>query len=331
MNSKNLARLAIVAVMMAVMAFQTGAARAATTCTFTVVGTTMFLDADCTTDTTILIPDSYTLDGNGYTITAVDPVGGHFLGAVVANGGTTAHVTNLTVTASGLANVCDAGNDRLRGIMFDSASGSITNNTVTGINQGSSGCQEGNGIEVRNLPFDGTHPNTQTVEIAHNTISAYQKTGIVTNGDVTADIHHNAVGASATQADLAANSIQLGFGATGSVMHNNVDGNQWLGASDFVATAILIYQADGVNVSKNNIGGNADVGIYAFGNGGTYDNNRVFDDGPDGPHGDYGIGDWGIGNAVTNNKVSGYDTPYDGVIGGKNKVIPGPQHSGPEW
>jgi parallel beta-helix repeat protein len=196
---------------------------------------------------------------------------------------------------------------------------------VLNINQGASGCQEGNAIEVRNAPFDGTHPATKNVEVAHNQIAAYQKTGIVANGDVSVDIQHNQVGSSATQKNLAANSIQLGFGAIGTVMHNNVGGNQWLGASDYVATAILIYAADGANVSKNNISGNSDVGIYIYGNNGTFDNNRVFDEGADGPHGDWGIGNWADGNTVTNNKVRGFDVPYDGVTGGKNKVIPGPQ------
>ena len=37
---------------------------------------TMTLTADITTDTTIIVPDGYTLDGNGYTITAVDVAGG---------------------------------------------------------------------------------------------------------------------------------------------------------------------------------------------------------------------------------------------------------------
>ena len=87
---------------------------AATTCTFTTVGSTMTLDADCTTDATITIPDGFTLNGNGHTITALDPSGGHFLGAVVKNAGGTANVTNLTVTASGLQNVCDGGDNRLR-------------------------------------------------------------------------------------------------------------------------------------------------------------------------------------------------------------------------
>ncbi len=116
-------------------------AEAASTCSFTVVGTVMTLNADCTTDTTLLVPDGFTLNGNGYTITAVDPPAGSFKGAVVMNGGATAFVANLTVDALALANVCDAGANRLRGIMFEGASGSITHVTVTNINQGPSGCQ----------------------------------------------------------------------------------------------------------------------------------------------------------------------------------------------
>jgi hypothetical protein len=297
--------------------------KAAGTCTFTTSGSTMTLDADCTTDSTISIPNGFTLDGAGHMITAVDPPSGHFVGAVVQNGGATAHVKNLTVTASGLDNVCDAGNARLRGIMFEGASGSITKSEVIGINQGASGCQEGNAIEVRNAPFDGTHPNTQTVEIAHNNVQAYQKTGILANGDVNVNMHHNVVGASATQANLAANSIQLGFGAIGSVTQNHIDGNSWC-CPDAAATAVLLFDAQDAVVSQNNIGGNADVGIFIQGNGTTVDNNRVFETGPDGFY-DVGIGDYGLNNSVTNNKVRGYSLAYDGVVGGKNKTIPGPQ------
>ncbi len=319
-------RVLLVLVAMAVIAIlPAGAAGASTTCTFTTVGTTMTLDADCTTDATILILDGFTLDGDGHTITAVDPVGGHFLGAVVKNGGAEAHVTNLTVTASGLANACDGGDDRLRGILLDGAAGSITKSTVIGINQGASGCQEGNAIEVRNAPFDGTHPGTLQVEIAHNVVESYQKTGIVANGDVDVDIHHNVVGASATQENLAANSIQIGFGALGSVTHNQIDGNQWKGTSDWAATAILIYDASpGVEVSQNNIGGNSDVGVYVFADGSVVNNNRVFDQGADHPNSGYdiGIGSYGD-NSVTNNKARGFDDPYDGLADlGSNKVIP---------
>ena len=40
----------------------------------------MNLDADCTTDETIFVPDGFNLDGNRNTITSVDPTGDHFRG-----------------------------------------------------------------------------------------------------------------------------------------------------------------------------------------------------------------------------------------------------------
>ena len=322
---RTLVRLSVIFGLLAttIAAFGAGTALAVTDCTFTVSGTTMTLDGDCTTDATILIADGMTLDGNGYAITAVDPTGGSFDGAVIRNAGDTAHVTNLTVQASGLANVCDAGADRLRGIMFEGASGSITHSTVRDINQGASGCQEGNAIEVRNAPFDGTHPDTQTVEISHNVIADFQKTGIVANGDVDVEISHNNIGASATQDNLAANSVQLGFGATGRVSHNQIDGNQWKGTSDYAASAVLVYAATG-DVSNNNIRGNSDIALFIVGDGGTYHNNRVFDEGADHPSSGYdiGVGNYGVDNTVTNNKAKGFDTPYDGnPVDDSNKVV----------
>lgn len=314
-----------------ILAYQ--GAHAVTDCVFSIEDNVMTVEEDCTTDSTIMIPDGFTLDGNGHTITAVDPVSGHFLGAVIKNAGTTAQVRDVVITTDSLANVCDgsAPDTRLRGILFEGASGSITGNSVLGINQGASGCQEGNAIEVRNAPFDGTHPNTLTVEIAHNTINDFQKTGILANGDVVADIHHNKISASATQANLAANSIQIGFGATGSITHNDIGGNQWCGPSEFVATAILIFDADGVTVRQNNIGSNSDVGIYGFADNLMIDNNKVFEDKKIADCNsfgyDIGVGNYGSDNTVTNNKVRGFDTPYDGVEGGKNKVIPSPNSS----
>ncbi|MBW2541450.1 MAG: hypothetical protein JRF15_05095, partial [Deltaproteobacteria bacterium] len=140
---------------------------AATTCTWTDVGMVRKLNNDCTTDETLGIPDGYTFDGNGFQITALDPAGGHFVGAVLVNEGAVANVIDVLITAELTANVCDGGADRLRGIMFEGASGSIAHSTIVNINQGASGCQEGNAIEVRNAPFDGTGTNLQTVEIAH--------------------------------------------------------------------------------------------------------------------------------------------------------------------
>lgn len=327
--------LVLAAVAAGFAGLQAGTALSSNNCSFTVKGSTMSLNADCTTDSTILVPDGVTLDGKGHTINAVDPAGDHFKGAVVQAGGTTANVQNLIIAGHFTQDVCDSGADRLRGILFDGASGTITHNTVTGITQPNSGCQEGNAIEVRNAPFDGTHPATKTVTIDHNSVSSWQKTGILANGDVSVSIDHNTVGASADQPNyIAGNSIQLGFGATGSIDHNDLTGNQWCGASDDAATAILLYESGPANVDHNKIGGNSDIGIYVGSNNIVVDHNDVSDD-PSiadcNQQGyDIGIGNYGddrpggdpTTNTITHNTVSGFDTPFDGPVGDHNKVKP---------
>ena len=238
-------------------------------CVFSAHGTTMELSADCTTDAPILVPEGFTLDGAGHTITAVDPHDGHFLGAVVANAGTHANVMNLRITASNLADVCDindktAGTDfRLRGIQFKGASGMITHNTVTDINQGAkSSCREGAGIEVRNDPIDGSHPNTQTVEVSDNIVMNYQMVGIVAVGDVSVKIHHNIVTASAAKANVPVSGIQLSYHAMGEISGNVVTGNWYqpvtpgdgkaIGQQPLVAAGILLYNIEMSNVEVFN-------------------------------------------------------------------------------
>lgn len=235
------------------------------TCTFTASGTTSLLVADCSTSTSIIIPNGETLDGQGHTITAVDPTGGHFLGPVVTNGGAVANVTNVTIAASGLADICDGGNDRLRGILLDGASGSITNNTVTGLRQGPSGCQEGNSIEVRNAPFDASGTADLLVTISGNDVTDYQKTGILANGSVAATITGNTVTGAGPVGYIAQNGIQVGFGATAVVKDNTVSGNSYTGPD--VACGLLLFQGDGVKASSNNLFDN-ERNLCNFGKGG---------------------------------------------------------------
>lgn len=295
-------------------------------CEFDTIGTHMRLKKNCTTDETILIPDGFTLDGRNKSITAVDPTGGHFTGGVIENAGSVAHVRNLTIVASGLSNVCDAGADRLSGVKFEGASGSIRFVKIAGLNQGSSGCQEGNGIEVRNAPFDGTHPATKEVEIAHNKVTGYQKTGIVVNGDVRATVRFNQVSESATQQALAANGIQFGFGSYGDVQGNKVGGNQWCGPSNFAATAFLFYQTGGaIKAEANFTTDNADLGMYVFGDNISIKRNIVSDEKKTADCNqfgyDIGIGNYGSDNTVERNIVKGFDVPIDGETTGKNITL----------
>jgi parallel beta-helix repeat protein len=243
--------------------FMPAPAYAATDCTFTTSGKTMRLVADCMTDSTIFIPNGFTLDGRGHTITGVDPAGDHFRGAVVQNGGAVAHVKNLTVTVAGLSDVCDDGVDRLRGILFEGASGSIKTSTVLNINQGPSGCQEGNGIEVRNAPFDGTHPATKSVKVENNVVSAYQKTGILALGDVSVNIEDNTVTGLGPVNYIAQNGIQLGSGAQGRIDNNTVSGNQYQ-PQTFASSGILLFLgANNVKVIGNDVDA-SDVGIWVI-------------------------------------------------------------------
>jgi nitrous oxidase accessory protein NosD len=237
-------------------------------CSVSVSGTTITLLSNCTTDHTLYIPNSFTLEGNSKTITAVDPVGGHFLGAVVMNGGASDNVQNLTVTASGLQNACDDGDNRLRAILFQSASGTIRNNTVTA-NQGLSGCQEGNGIEVRNPPYDNTGTSDNVVTISGNTVSNYNKNGITANGSVVATITNNIVtGYGPLGVPYAAqNGIQVSRGATGTVKGNTITGNNYTPAS-YQACGLLLFEAGGVKVSNNAISNNEkDMCNYGKGGG----------------------------------------------------------------
>jgi len=254
---------------MAVLFIASVATSAATTCTFTTVKKIRTLNGDCTTTTSIIIPDGYTLNGAGHTITAVDPVVGHFKGGVVQSGGASANVTNLKITTSGLSDSCDGGADRLRGILFDGASGSITNNQVFNVNQNQgvvlSGCQEGNAIEARNF---GASPTTIRVVIDSNTISGYQKTGVVANGNTDATITDNVVTGAGPNFYIAQNGIQVGFGATGMVKRNQVSGNSYSGNTD-ASGGILVVGGPGyggdfcvnVQVDKNTLTGN-DVGVF---------------------------------------------------------------------
>lgn len=241
------------ATFMAALALGAAPAAAATNCVFVpagITGTTMLLTNDCFTDQTIFVPNGVTLDGNGHTIEAANPAVGDFNGAVVRNdpAATEIHVTNLRIEGSLTVDQCDAGDDRLRGIMLDRASGTITNTEVVNIRQGqASGCQEGNAIEARSFDVtdEATDPRVR-VTISDNLVQGYQKTGILANGGVDAVITRNVVIGDGPVTFIAQNGIQVGFGATALISANTISGNNYTPTS-FFACGIIVVAADGVD------------------------------------------------------------------------------------
>lgn len=214
-------------------------AEASTDCSFSPAGRSLRLRADCTTDASLVVPHGFTLDGRGHTITAVDPPGGHFVGAVIRNGGSVAHVRRVRVSASGLADVCDGGADALAGIAFDGASGSIARSAVIHLNQGAGGCQEGHAIRVTH---DGAR--RRHVMISGNELSDYQKGGIFVSGRVSATIRDNVVTGSGPIASIAQNGIEIAWGARARVQSNAVSDHSYSGP-DWVATGILVIGGGG--------------------------------------------------------------------------------------
>jgi parallel beta-helix repeat protein len=154
-------------------------------------------------------------------------------------------------------------------VLFDGASGSVTNLQVLNINQNQgpvlSGCQEGNAIEARNF---GGSPSTINVTIDGNTISGYQKTGIVVNGDATGAVTNNTITGDGPQGFIAQNGIQIGFGATAQVKRNTVTGNAYTGSSAVSGGVLVVagpfYGSDysvGDQIDGNTLVGN-DVGVF---------------------------------------------------------------------
>lgn len=286
-----------------------GSAEAADGCVFQLTDRTWTLESDCTVDGPIVVPDGFTLDGANHTITAIDPEGGYFRGGIIVNAGRTANVTNTIISAVRLANVCQEGNDRLRAIHFNGASGVIRGNAILNVNKGASSCQEGNGIEVRNT--DASGPPTM-IDIADNLIDGFQKTGIVASGNVDVEIQGNTVGPSSTQRFMVTNGIQVSAGARVMIEFNTIAGNSWAGNAAAGTAILLMNTAPGALVRGNVIVGNADVGIYVMANGVHVERNRLTDSGPDGAF-DVGIGNYGEGNVFEGNTITGYAQRYQNV------------------
>ena len=144
------------------------------------------LPGDCDTTATLMIPDGVTLNGAGHTITAHDPTGGNFSGAVLTNAGTSMMIENLTIKGTGFATDCGVAG--LYGIFFNNASGSVSGVTVQDITQ-HSGCPLG-----WSLRANATMGTARTVTITNMTTSGYQKSALVASGMMTMNVSGSTLG-----------------------------------------------------------------------------------------------------------------------------------------
>jgi hypothetical protein len=244
-----------------------------TACTGNSIGSTFTLTANCgPTTAPITVPDGFTVDGGGFTISAEDPSGGQFNGGVLTNavGGTSMFIKNITVTGpvDGF-NTCHQANFPLYGIYFNDASGSVSGVTVAHIWQipdpNTQSCNTGTAIRAEG-PTAG-----RTVTITNTTVEDFQKNGIDGRGLMTMDVSGSTMGAPhPLEGFIAPNGLVYVSGASGTATNNTIfgSGDQAPGhggggaGGSTDATAVLLFGAKNVTVTHNVItGAKTDIGI----------------------------------------------------------------------
>lgn len=236
------------------------------------------------------------------------------------------------------------------GVYFGSGSeGQVSHANVFGANYYGI-VNDGGNVKVLNsnvhnigeVPFNGTQHGVgiyfsfnsgATGSIRNNTVSLYQKGGIVVNGGSdSAIISNNTVTGLGRVNFIAQNGIQLAYGASGSITNNDVVGNAYTGLNHASSTGILVFGGCGYpqvtdSQVQNNTLANNDIGVYMVNYDSTcatpstvptdnhVDNNTITNDAITNVSGNNfgllvqgyqaGILDVGNGDVITNNTISG--------------------------
>jgi hypothetical protein len=231
-------------------------------------------------------------------------------------------------------------------LVIGNARATITGDRVLNIrdaNPALYGCQFGVGIMAGREYWPTSDFSSFLVEdfvgratVTGTTVSGYQKGGIVSDGPGSSlSVSHSAVtGAgpySALGTIIAQNGIQISRGATGSVTHTLVAGNQYSGPNAASSAGVLVFGGCGdplsthVSLTDSKLVSN-DIGAYLFNadpacaqipatrTHNTVSGNTISDSAVTNTSGysttplcgyQAGISDFGNGDALTRNKISG--------------------------
>lgn len=201
-----------------------------------------------TNDAAVIVPPS-----DGLVRNATDIFGNPVAAQIFVSGATEVTISHLTVDGSGNEVGCSP---NLEGIYYQNSSGTITYNAVRNqITTADQGCEIGLAINVES---DTGEP---AVTISYNSVRNYQKNGITADGPGTdpgvvtgpsvAVTGNTVIGIGATS-NIAQNGIQIGYGATGTVMSNDVADDIYTGPT-YGSSGILIYASLGVIVTGNTV------------------------------------------------------------------------------
>jgi hypothetical protein len=256
---------------------------------------------------------------NATSLSTGDPIAAQVL---VQSG--TGLVTISDMTVDGNNNQISCTPD-LIGIYYQNSSGTITRDAVLNeVMTNDTGCQGGLGIFVQS---GGS--GSSNVSITFNHVEDYQKNGITGNEVGTSvTINGNTVIGQGPTTGAAENSIQIGFGATGSITSNTVSSDVW--APDTfsdpgdAAAGLLVYDAANVIISKNNVSA-TQFGIAVVGDGAfSADHASVTNNTVSATHIFDGIDLCNNSNTVTGNVINGSDEAaihIDGSCGGSTGSV----------
>jgi hypothetical protein len=197
-------------------------------------------------------------------ICSARPGGANTLGVGVS-------INDITVEGNWPTTVCY---DSLYGILVGGGAAlSLTNSTVEQIGAYPlNGCQGGVGVQVGLSSTD----QIGLASLSGDIIETYQKNGITVDGPGSyGDIVKTAVTGDGPTPAIAQNGIQFSFGATGSVTHSTITGNNYTGTGGASSIGILVFGGGGsacgigpssplvkyATFADNTLIGN-DVGIY---------------------------------------------------------------------
>jgi hypothetical protein len=195
------------------------------------------------------------------------------------------------------------------------------------------GAQHGVAVYYRGF-FDSS---SVTGKIWGNSITAYQKGGVVVNGQgLQVSVHDNTVVGDGHVVFIAQNGIQVGYGATASVMRNVVSGNSYIGfpGDGSASGGVLVVGGPGYGVCPDgndcpytvntkidaNILANNDVGVYLSNVAADFSaptsatnikaiNNTLTNDVCFNTSYVAAISDQGNNDKLINNKISNYSCP----------------------
>jgi hypothetical protein len=157
-------------------------------------------------------------------------------------------------TNGGIVNGANISGANYYGVVVDRAAASVSGSSIHDIGESPfNGSQHGVAVLYTTVHQVGPASGVATGTLSGNTMSLYQKNGVVVSGTKAAvTVKNNHVTGNGPVNYIAQNGIQISFGATASVTGNTVSGHFYTPAT-VTACGLLFYQAGGVKQSANTL------------------------------------------------------------------------------